>query len=94
MFKVNLIKKAEISELEREINNFIESKLPVEVNITQCQDGEYLASIIYKELGSQVIMPNVGSRIPPVEIVPLGTDSPSGTPFDRLSLGLGVVKED
>lgn len=94
MFKVNLIKKTKIADLEREINNFIESRLPVEVNITQCQDGEYLASIIYKELGSQAIMPSVGSRIPPVEIVPLSTDSPAGTPFDRMSMGLSPTKED
>lgn len=95
MVKIKLIKNSSYLELEKEVNNFLKGKLPLEVNIQEGHSLCYLASILYKDLewpeGLEAIPVN---SIPKVETVLLKQNENPSTPFDRMSIGLSPIKED
>lgn len=95
MIKIKLIKNKNLEKLEEEVNSFLKGKLPLEVNIQEGPSLQYLASILYKDLGKLDGF-EVGpvSSIPKVETVPLKQNENPSTPFDRMSMGLSPTKED
>lgn len=93
MFKIKLIKANSYLALEEEVNNFISGKLPVEVNVQEVNSNpKFLASILYKDLGSTSQPPRdlIGS----VEVVPLAVKPEPTSPFDKLSQGLELGAKD
>ena len=94
MIKIKLIKSHSYSELEDEVNNFLQGKIPLEVNIQEGPSLEYLASILYKEINSQDLNRSISGFMPKVETVLLKQNENPQTPFDRMSIGLSPSKED
>lgn len=95
MIRIKLIKNQNLEKLEEEVNSFLEGKLPLEVNIQEGPSLQYLASIVYKDLGKlDRFETGRAIGVPKAETVILGQNENPSTPFDRMSMGLSPIKED
>ena len=95
MIKIKLIRDHSLEKLEEEVNSFLEGKLPLEVNIQEGPSLQYLASILYKDLGKlDRLETGPVVSVPRVKTVLLGQNENPSTPFDRMSMGLSPTKED